>query len=88
MRIAITESIKQALDGIGHVPDNLRQRFDAASPAPGGGGYLLTLSEDDATELAELVQWHVTTDPATGKATAATQPFMELIGLIDAAMFS
>ncbi len=86
MQILITQSIKQALDGIGHVPDNLQQRLAAASPAP--GGYMLTLSEDDATALAELVQWHVTTDPATGKATAATQPFMDLIGLIDAAMFS
>ena len=83
MRIAITESIKQALDGIGHVPDNLRQRFDAASPAPGGGGYLLTLSEDDATELAELVQWHVKTDPATLKPTPETAPYAELIRLID-----
>ena len=86
MQILITESIKRALDGIGHVPDNLRARFDAVTPAP--GGYTLTLSEDDATALAELVQWHIKTDPATGKATAATQPFMDLIGLIDAAMFS
>jgi hypothetical protein len=86
MQILITQSIKQALDGIGHVPDNLRQRFDAVTPAP--GGYTLTLSEDDATALAELVQWYIKTDPATGKPTAATQPFSDLIGLVDAAMFS
>jgi len=55
MQILITESIKRALDGIGHVPDNLRARFDAVTPAP--GGYTLTLSEDDATALAEWKSW-------------------------------
>lgn len=86
MQILITEPVKKALDGIGHVPDNLRARFDAMTPAP--GGYTLKLSEDDATALAELVQWHIKTDPATGKPTAESQPFTTLIGLIDEAMFS
>jgi hypothetical protein len=86
MQVVVTEAIKQALDGIGHVPDNLKQRFDAMTPA--SGGWALKLSEDDATALAELVQWHIKTDPATGKPTAETQPFVSLIGLLDAAMFS
>lgn len=86
MQILITEPIKKALDSIGHVPDNLKQRFDAVSPAP--GGYTLKLSEDDATALAELVQWHIKTDPATGRPSAATQPFVDLISLLDEAMFA
>lgn len=85
MQILITEAIKKALDGIGHVPDNLKARFEAVTPA--AGGYTLKLSEDDATALAELVQWHIKTDPATGKPTALSQPFMTLIGLLDEAMF-
>lgn len=85
MEILITEPVKQALDGIGHVPDNLRARVAAIAPAP--GGYVLKLSEDDATALAELVQWHIKTDPATGRPTAASAPFMTLIGLLDEAMF-
>lgn len=78
--------MKQALHSIGHVPDNLASRFAAMTPAD--GGWVLTLNEGDATELAELVQWHIKTDAATGKATSETQPFVSLIGLIDAAMFS
>lgn len=86
MQVLITEPIKQALDSIGHVPDNLASRLAAVTPAP--GGYVLKLSEDDATALAELVQWHIKTDPATGKATPETEPFHALIGLLDEAMFS
>jgi hypothetical protein len=86
MQVLVTESIKTALDAIGHVPDNLAARFQAMTPAP--GGYTLKLSEDDATALAELVQWHIKTDPATGKPTAESQPFVTLIGLLDEAMFS
>jgi hypothetical protein len=85
MQITIDAPMKQALLGLGHVPDTLRARFDAIRPE--GGGYALTLSEDDATALAELVQWYIKTDPATGKATPETQPFQSLITLIDQAMF-
>jgi hypothetical protein len=85
MQIRITAAMKSALAQIGHVPDNLRARFDAMAPAD--GGYALTLSEDDGTALAELVQWHIKTDAATGKPTPETQPFDDLIRLIDAAMF-
>jgi len=46
-------------------------------------------AEDDA---GRPIAWEKTAKNAwrlrTGKATAATQPFVELIGLIDAAMFS
>jgi hypothetical protein len=86
MRITITQAIKDALGRIGHVPDNLRSRLDAIAPA-GDGAYGLTLSDDDATALAELVQWHIRTDPATGRATTESAPYAELIRLIDEAQF-
>lgn len=82
MKLAITQAIKDALARIGHVPDDLRARFDAIAPAD-GGAFTLRLSDDDATALAELVQWHVKTDPATLKPTPETAPYAELIRLID-----
>jgi hypothetical protein len=85
MQIVISPAIKDALARISHVPDNLRARLDAIAPA--GGAFTLKLSEDDATALAELVQWHVKTDPATGRPTAETAPYAELIRLIDQASF-
>ncbi len=87
MKIAIDQAIHDALKGIGHVPDNLRARIDAIVPA-GAGGYTLTLSDDDATALAELVQWFIKTDPATGKPTPQSAPFNELIRRIDEAQFA
>lgn len=85
MQIGITPAIKAALESIGHVPDNLKARIAAITPA--GDGFAIKLSEDDGTALAELVQWNIKTDPATGKPTAETQPFDDLIRLIDEAMF-
>lgn len=82
MKLRITQAIKDALGRIDHVPDDLRARFDAILPED-GGAFTLRLSDDDATALAELVQWHVKTDPATLKPTPETAPYAELIRLID-----
>lgn len=86
MQVRISQAIVDALKGLEHLPENLRVRFDAIAPVE-GGAFALTLNEEDATELAELVQWHIRTDPATGKPTAEAAPFTELIGMIDKAMF-
>jgi hypothetical protein len=82
MKLTITQVIRDVLARIGHVPDDLRARFDAIAPAD-GGTFTLTLSDDDATALAELAQWHLKTDPATGRPTTETAPFADLIRLID-----
>ncbi len=87
MKIAIDQSIHDALKRIGDVPDNLKARFDGIQAA-GAGNYTLTLSEDDATALAELVQWYIKTDSATGKPTPQSAPFNELIRRIDEAQFA
>lgn len=86
MKLAITQAIRDALARIGHVPDDLRARLDAIAPAD-DGTFILTLSDDDATALAELVQWHLKTDPATGRPTTETAPYADLIRLIDDAQF-
>jgi len=83
MRITITQDIVDALKSLGHVPDELRERFAAIAPA--GGGFTLKLSDDESIELAELVQWHIGNDPATGKPTPESAPFGRLIALIDEA---
>lgn len=85
MQIVVTQAIHDALKGIKNAPDNLRVRIDAMTRAD--GGYALKLSDDDATAMAELVQWSMRTDPDTGKATTQSAPFEELIALIDAAQF-
>jgi hypothetical protein len=85
MHVTITQATVDALKRLGHVPDSLTQRFDAI--APGDGGFVLTLSEDDAMALAELVQWHIKTDPATGQLTPESRPYQDLVEKIDEAQF-
>ncbi len=85
MNVAITQATVDALRRLGHVPDALQQRLDAIAPA--GGGFVLTLSEDDAMALSELVQWHIKTDPATGQLTPESGPYQELVEKLDEAQF-
>ena len=85
MQVQINERIMNALKTLHDVPDNLRARIDGITKS--GDGYVMKLNDDDATAIAELVQWHMKTDPATGKPTAQSAAFNELIALIDDAMF-
>jgi hypothetical protein len=85
MDVPVTQAIVDALKKVTHVPDSLQTRFDSIAPAE--GGFVLTLSEDDAMALAELVQWHIKSDPATGKPTPESAPYQQLIERIDEAQF-
>ena len=84
MNISLTIEMLEALKKAKHIPPDVQKDIDAAQPEPGASPprYRLHLSEDEATELSELVQWHVRTDPATGKATVDTAPYADLIRLI------
>lgn len=82
MKVVITREMKDALAHAGHVPDDLRRRFEAVTPEA-DGRFTLALSEDEAMELAELLQWHVRTDTATGQPTPDTLPYALLIQAID-----
>ena len=86
MQVVITQEMADALQGLHDVPDNLAARIAGVAPAPGGFG--LRLSDDEATALAELLQWHMRTDPATGKPTAQSAVFSELVRRIDEAQFA
>ena len=81
MQIIITQDIVDALKSLGHVPDELQARFNAIVKTD--GGYTLKLNDDDSIALAELMQWHIRTDPTTGKPTPESAPFSRLIALID-----
>lgn len=86
VQLPITQDIVDALKTLDHnVPDGLLARIAAVTPA--AGGFVLKLSEDEAMALAELVQWQIMDDPATGKPSAVSAPFKELIRLIDEAQF-
>lgn len=86
MQVQVTQEMADALKELHDVPDNLRARI--AAIAPGAGGLVLKLSDDEATAMAELVQWHMRTDPRTGKPTAQTAMFSELVRRIDEAQFA
>ncbi len=85
MDVPVTQAIVDALKKVAHVPDTLQQRLDAITPA--GDGFVLKLSEDDAMALAELVQWHIKSDPATGQLTPESAAYQLLIERIDEAQF-
>jgi hypothetical protein len=85
MDVAITQATVDALKRLGHVPDSLKQRLDAIAPA--GDEFVLKLTDDDAMALAELVQWHIKTDPATGELTPESLPYQALVEQIDEAQF-
>jgi hypothetical protein len=83
MQVRLTQAIVDALKTMKDVPDGLRSRFDAMNKTD--GGHVLKLTEDDAMALAELLQWHIRTDPASHQPTKETAPFAELVRLIDEA---
>lgn len=84
MELRITEAMRDALSHAGHVPDDLRRRFDSIEAVAGSNPPLfrLKLSEDEAVELSELLQWHVRTDPVSGKPTPETAPYAAIIQAI------
>jgi len=84
MNISLTIEMLDALKKARHIPPDVQKDIDAARPEPGTSPprYRLHLSDDEATELSELLQWHVRTDPATGQASAETAPYADLIRVI------
>lgn len=84
MELTISQEMVDALHHAGHVPEDLKRRLDAIEPvvraAP--AQFRLKLSDDEAMELSELLQWHVRTDPATGQPTRETAPYAGIIQAI------
>ncbi len=84
MHIELSQEMLEALRKARHVPPDVQRRIDAAAPEAGTTPprYTLQLSDDEAMELSELLQWHVRTDPATGRPTAESAPYADVISLI------
>ena len=80
MNIRLTEPMLAALKRAMHIPPDVQKEIDGATAER--GEFLLRLSDDEGMELSELLQWHVRTDPATGRPTAETAAFAEIIRLI------
>ncbi len=80
MRIPLTSEMLEALKRAKHIPPDVQKEIDTVRP--GQSGFELKLSDDEGMELSELLQWHVRSDPATGKPTADTAPYAEIIRLI------
>ena len=83
MKILLSQAMLDALKTAKHIPPDVQKRVDAVKPEPGSPPtYRLQLSEDEGMELSELLQWHVRTDAATGRPTADTAPFADIIARI------
>ena len=83
MRILLSQAMLDALKKARHIPPDVQKRVDAVRPESGSPPtYTLALSEDEGMELSELLQWHVRTDPASGKPTEDTAPYAAIIGRI------
>ena len=84
MEIRLNQEMFDALKQAKHIPSDVQKDIDAARPEPGVSPprYRLHLSDDEAMELSELLQWHVRTDPATGQASVETAAYADLIRLI------
>jgi hypothetical protein len=85
MTLTLTDAMLTALKTARHIPSDVQKRIDGVKPE--GGTYRLHLSEDEGMELSELLQWHVRTDPATGRPTPETAPFAEVIRVIGESQF-
>jgi hypothetical protein len=83
VKILLSQAMLDALKTAKHIPPDVQKRMDAVKPEPGSPPvYRLQLSEDEGMELSELLQWHVRSDPATGRPTPDTAPYAEIIGRI------
>jgi hypothetical protein len=80
MKIRLNAAMVEALKAAKHIPPDVQREIDAVRP--GQGSFELHLSDDEGMELSELLQWHVRTDPATGKPTAETAPYADIIARI------
>lgn len=80
MHIELSQAMLEALKKAKHIPPDVQKRIDGVKAE--SGTYRLHLSDDEGMELAELLQWHVRTDPGTKQPTPDTKPYADLIALI------
>jgi hypothetical protein len=81
--IPLTADMVKALQSADEMPDTLVQAI--ASVKPDGKGYVLALTGNQAIAMTEMCEWHVRTDPKTGKVSAATKVWDDIIRAVQEA---
>jgi hypothetical protein len=66
-----------ALKSADETPDALVPAI--AGVQPDGKGFVLTLSGNQAIAMTEMCEWHIRTDPKTGKVSAATKVWDDIV---------
>ena len=64
MNVRITQAMLDALGATPEIPDNLSRCVAAARKD--GDGFVMSLDEDEAMAMAEMCQWYIKKDPASG----------------------
>ncbi len=80
MHVRLTDPMLSALREAPEIPDNLLARVNGAGKD--GGGWVMTLSEDDAMAMTEMCQWYVRKDPTTGQLNEKAKTFEAIVNAI------
>ena len=83
MQVPITADMLAALKSAAEKPDTLVKAVDAAKAD--GRGFVLPLTGDQAIAITEMCEWHIRTDPATGKVTADTKVWDDIVRAVQRA---
>ena len=81
--VPLTADMLKALRSADETPDTLVQAIAGVKPA--GAGYTLSLTGNQAIAMTEMCEWHVRTDPKTGKVSAATKVWDDIIRAVQEA---
>jgi hypothetical protein len=80
MQIRLTEPMLVALRGAAEIPDTLLARVNGATR--GDGGFVMSLSEDEAMAMTEMCQWYIRRDPRTGELGEQARLFDAIVNAI------
>ena len=81
--VPLTGDMLTALKGADETPDALVPAI--AGVKADGKGYVLSLSGNQAIAMTEMCEWHIRTDPNTGKVSAATKVWDDIIRAVQQA---
>lgn len=77
IQVSLTPDMLAALKSAQETPETLVQAIAAVKPA--GKGFALALTGNQAIAMTEMCEWHIRTDPKTGKVSAATKVWDDII---------
>jgi hypothetical protein len=80
IQVPLTQDMLVALKSANETPETLVQAI--AGVKTDGKGVVLSLNNNQTIAMTEMCEWHVRTDPKTGKVTAASKIWDDLIRTI------